>query len=80
MIIGVEGGIWYEYKNEGNERTPITCQRLARVTRPQPAPTVSPACVYRDTAAPILAISFLGVFSSLLAMLLLIKELVERLI
>jgi hypothetical protein len=88
MIIGVEGGIWYEYDETNGERTPIVCQRLARIAPQthQDAPgrpvvstrTVTPA--YRELAGATYAVTFVGVFVGVVTLLVLIKELVERLI
>lgn len=70
MIIGYDpaAGRWYEYTPTG--RTPIHCQRLARIVRPAVTTTAPP-----DTAGSTLAISFMATFSTVLAVLILIKEL-----
>jgi hypothetical protein len=79
MIIGVEGGIWYEYDETNGERIPITCQRLARIapqTR-QDAPRRPSVPVYREIAGATYAVTFMGVFMGLLTLFWLIAELLS---
>lgn len=69
---------WHEYTPHG--RTPIHCQRLARI-----APTAAPQgdrvrrdgrMVERhDTSGAVLLLAFYGAFSGALAVMLLVKEL-----
>lgn len=81
MIIGVEGGIWYEYDETNGERTAITPQRLARPTPQtrQDAPLRPVNPIYAEVKAAMYALGFLGLFSGLLAVFMLVAELVRRL-
>lgn len=79
VIIGRENGLWYQYC--GRRRIPIHVQQLARVA-PLPRPiaprTAGPATA--DTSGAILALGFLGVFSSLLAFMVVAWQLIKELL